>query len=382
MPVRDHRRRARSRRRSALLLSLLGAAALVLLLVLLFTVGPFASHLQRPGKPPLGYLRQPLGGRHYRVAAWTLGNAASLAAAVAAKAVDEVDFDWYLSQADGSVLAVHENLPLVAKARDGGLNLFATVTNRPSAAAPFSHKLAAAIMATSQSRKRHIDALVKLVLDKGFDGIDLDWEELTAADRQPFSRFVEELAAALHHRHRFLSLALYAKTSEPGAWGPQKAEDYARLGAAADELKLMTYAFSGTWSKAGPQAPTRWLDRVLRFAERQMPAAKIAMGVPFFGFDWHAGHASAVTARSAAAAAAQFRVTATRDPASQEAVLRYADANGVLHVVYFQDTRAVAAKMAFLQTRHPRVGGVAFWVMGQETPQMWRTIDLELSERP
>jgi spore germination protein len=364
------------------LLSLLGAAALVLLLVLLFTVGPFASHLQRPGKPPLGYLREPQGGRAYRVAAWTLGDAGSLAAAVAAKAVDEVDFDWYLSQADGSVRAAHENLALVAKARDGDLNLFATVTNRPTAAAPFSHKLAATIMATSQSRRRHIDALVKLVLDKGFDGIDLDWEELTPADREPFSRFVEELAVALHRKHRFLSVAVYAKTSEPGTWGPQKAEDYTRLGAAADELKLMTYAFSGAWGKAGPQAPVRWLNRVLTFAERQVPPAKIAMGVPFFGFDWHAGHASAVTARSAAAAAAQSHATVTRDPASQEAVLSYTDARAVLHVVYFQDARAVAAKMAFLQARHPHLGGVAFWVMGQETPQMWPTIQQGLSELP
>src|SRR5664280_2662355 len=94
MPGRDHRRRAPSRRRSVLLLALFGAA-LALLLVLLFTVGPFASHLQRPGKPPLGYLRQPLGGRHYRVAAWTLGNTTSLTTALAAGSVDEVDFDWY-----------------------------------------------------------------------------------------------------------------------------------------------------------------------------------------------------------------------------------------------------------------------------------------------
>jgi spore germination protein len=359
------------------LLALLGAA-LALLLILLFTVGPFGSHLQRPGKPPLGYLRKPLGGRQYRAAAWTLGDAGSLTAAVAAKAVDEVDFDWYLSQPDGSVLAIHENLPLVAKARDGDVNLFATVTNRPSATAPFSRKLAATIMATSQSRERHIEALLKLVLDKGYDGIDLDWEELTAADREPFSRFVEELAGALHGRHRFLSVAVYPKTSEPGSWGPQKAMDYARLGAAADELKIMTYAFSGGWSKPGPQAPTHWLDSVLSFAERQMPPAKIAMGVPLFGFDWHAGHAYAITGRSAAGSAAKYGATATRDPATGEAVLRYRDTGGVQHVLYFQDQRAVATKLAFLRRHHPHLGGVAFWVMGQERAGMWPTVEKAL----
>jgi spore germination protein len=377
MPVREHPRRARTRRRSVLLLALLGAA-LALLVVLLFTVGPFAWHLQRPGKPPLGYLRQPLGGRQYRVAAWTLGDTASLTAAIAAKSVDEVDFDWYLSQQDGSVLPVHENLPLVAAARAGDTNLFATVTNRPSANASFSRTLARTIMATSQSRQRHIAALVKLTIDKGFDGIDLDWEDLAAADRKPFSRFVEELASALHGRHRFLSVAVYPKTSEPGTWGPQKAADYARLGAAADELKIMTYAYSGGWSAPGPQAPSGWLDKVLTFAERQVPAAKIAMGVPLFGFDWHGGHAYPVNAVYAAAAAARYKAPVTRDPASGEAVLRYSDAAGVPHILYFQDQRAVAAKLAFLRRRHPHLGGVAFWAMGQERPGTWQTVEKAL----
>ena len=82
---------------------------MAVVVVLLFTVGPFASHLDRPGKPPLGYLIKPLGGRQYKVTAWTLGDAASLEAATAANAVDEVDFDWYHTQADGSVTAEDED---------------------------------------------------------------------------------------------------------------------------------------------------------------------------------------------------------------------------------------------------------------------------------
>ena len=45
--------------------------------------------------------------------AWTLGDAASLEAATAANAVDEVDFDWYHTQADGSVTAEDEDPDLV-----------------------------------------------------------------------------------------------------------------------------------------------------------------------------------------------------------------------------------------------------------------------------
>src|SRR5665647_2497734 len=134
VPLREVRR-ARLRRQRLLALLLL-AGALALVVVLLFTVGPFAAHLDRPGKPPLGYLRAPLGGRQYRVSAWTLGSVASLEAATAARAVDEVDFDWYHAQADGAVTAENENLDLVAAARESGLNIFATVTNTRTRAAP------------------------------------------------------------------------------------------------------------------------------------------------------------------------------------------------------------------------------------------------------
>src|SRR5665647_1652145 len=152
VPLREVRRGRLRRQRLLALLLLAGALALVV--VLLYTVGPFAGHLGRPGKPPLGYLRKPLGGRHYRVSAWTLGSVASLEAATAARAVDEVDFDWYHAQADGAVTAENENLDLVAAARESGLNIFATVTNTKDAGGTFSRGVAAAILASPELRRR------------------------------------------------------------------------------------------------------------------------------------------------------------------------------------------------------------------------------------
>ena len=130
--------RAARLRRQRLLVLLVAAGALAVVVVLLFTVGPFGSHLDRPGDPPLGYPIEPLGGRRHRVTAWTLGDAASLEAATAASAVDEVDFDWYHTQADGSVTAENVDPHLVAAARGYDLNLFATVTNSTSSGKAFS----------------------------------------------------------------------------------------------------------------------------------------------------------------------------------------------------------------------------------------------------
>ena len=62
---------------------------------------------------------------------------------------------------------------------------------------------------------------------------------------------------------------------------------------------------------------------------------------------------------------------------SGEAYFHYA-AGGVEHTVYFQDPTAVAAKLAFALSRRPRIAGIAIWVMGDEDPAFWPTIDAGL----
>lgn len=370
-------RRAKLRRQRIVVL-LAAAGALAVVLVLLFTVGPLGSHLGRPGAPPLGYLIKPLGGRTYRVTAWTLGDAASLQAAAAAHAVDEIDFDWYHTQSDGSVTVQHEDPALVGAARGYGLNLFATVTNSTTAGGAFSRDVAAAVLASPDRRGKFVDNLVALVEHMGYDGVDLDWEDLKPADRDQFSALVDQLASALHAQGRFLSVAVVPKTSEPGEWDNQKYADWSRIGKAVDEFKIMTYSYSGPWGAPGPQAPLAWVDKVLTFAQRVVPAKKVLMGVPFYGFDWHGGSVATASAHRAAALAAQYHATVTRDPSSGEATMTFKDSGGETHTVYFMDKQAVAAKLARLRERHPGIAGISVWVMGQEASGFWPLITRKL----
>lgn len=369
-------RRARLRRQRRLVGgALIGAVAVVLLL--LFTVGPFGSHLARPGKPPLGYLREPLGGRSHRVTAWTPGSVDSLAAAAAASAVDEIGFDWYHTQADGSVTAEHEDPELVAAAREHELNLFATVTNTPGAHAAFDREIAAGVLTSPERRDRFVSACVDLVKTMGYDGIDLDWEDLRPADRDGFSLLIEKLAKALHAEGRFLSIAVMPKTSEPGEWDNQRYADWPRLGKAIDSFKIMTYSFSGPWGGPGPQTPLRWADKVLRLAERTVPPEKVSMGVPFFGFDWHGDSCAAVSAHRGAGLVETHGAHVTREPSSKEATMTFNE-GGETHHVIFQDEAALAAKLQVVRRRHPEIAGISIWVMGQEIPAFWPLITRKL----
>ena len=316
----------------------------------------------------------PTGKRLFEVAAWSRGSRGSLDRAVKAKAIDEVDFDWYHSRADGSVKPEGENLDLLARAKSQGVRVLMTVTNRKNHLSPFDPEMAATILATPEKRKQHIDALMRICLEKGYDGIDLDWEMMKVADRDRFSSFVEELAQRLHAEKKLLSIAVFPKTSEPGEWDSQKSEDYKRIGAAVDEFKIMTYSFSGPWSKPGPQAPLDWADEVLSFAETVVKPSKIAMGVPFFGFEWVGDEANTAYLRDVLKLQQRYLVETRRDGASKELRATYQDDKRLRHTFYVMDERALEAKLDLVVKDHPKIAGIAIWVMGDEESGFWDVI--------
>jgi spore germination protein YaaH len=349
------------------------------LLVVAIAAIAIATHHKSGGESFSGQVSAPGGGRRQRVTAWLTSTSRSLDTALAAHALDEVDCDWYTIGAGGAVSAGPENLALVANARAHGVQAFATVTNRPDSRGSFTSSIPRAILSSPDTQKRAIDGLVALAVSKGYDGIDIDWELVPVADRDAFSHFMAALATALHARHRLLSVAVFAKTFEPGKWDSQKVYDYHALGAAVDELKIMTYSYSGPWSSPGPQAPLAWTRAVIDFARTVVPAKKIYLGLPFYGYDWHAGGATAVQAADAVALIAAHHFKVAHDPASGEADLSYTDTQGVKHVLWFIDRPALTTKLDLLESHFPDIGGVAIWQMYREDPRFWTVLEHTMS---
>jgi len=303
----------------------------------------------------------------YSISAWTFGARGSLAHAHTGGAIDEVQADWYTVSRNGRLRSASVDPVFVGVAHSDGCRVLATVSNWSGG--DFSPVVAHALLRSPDARSRLVNALREACATYAFDGVDLDSESVPARDRDLLSAFVEELTAGLHADGRLLAMAVHPKTSEPGDWPGAQAEDYARLGAAVDEFQVMTYAYSGAWSRPGPIAPPGWVGRVMDFTVSQVDPAKVWMGLPFYGCDWWRGGAREITWSQAARrrAAHGSRVTRT---SSGEARFTYRDRRG-RHVVYFQDRTALAAKLPVLTRDHPDIAGVAIWVMGGEDPRFW-----------
>lgn len=147
------------------------------------------------------------------------------------------------------------------------------------------------------NRARFITRLVSLMQSRSYDGIDVDWEPLAAADAIQYAAFITELRASLD-RHRPRPL-LTAATS----WS---APVFATLKESFDQINLMTYDMSGAWqgwvtwhnapiydggisfpgtAKSVPSANAM----VEEFLSAGVPAAKLAVGIDFYGYVWSGG---------------------------------------------------------------------------------------------
>ncbi len=202
-----------------------------------------------------------------------------------------------------------------------------------------------------------------------YAGIDIDYENLQAGDRHAFTTFITGLAAALHAHGKTLSVAVFGKASNAGYGGANLAQDYAAIGRVADQVRIMAYNYHWAASPPGPVAPIGWVRAVLRYAKTHIPASKIILGIPLYGYDWSGGHGAAL---SLAAAPSSWPPGTTPrrhyDTTAQEPWFSYTAA-GHRHVVWFENQASSRAK--FEAASGSGAGGVFLWMFGNEEPSTW-----------
>jgi spore germination protein len=236
----------------------------------------------------------------------------------------------------------------------------------------WSYQPVARVLHSPALMARQIDAIVRLVEANHYAGIDIDYEQLRAGDRQDFSTFCERLAAALHAKGKVLSVALFAKTSDAGNSPTNVAQDYRAIGQAADQVRLMGYDYHWASSAPGPIAPVDWLRDVLRYAKTQIPAGKIVLGIPLYGYDWSGGHGTATSWLQALRLSREYHAAPRYDTRAQAPWFTYRDPAGREHTVWFENAASSRAKFAV--AHGAGIGGVYLWMFGYEDTGTWAAL--------
>jgi chitinase len=245
---------------------------------------------------------------------------------------------------------------------------------------------------TQSSRATFIDSAAALLVHYNLDGLDIDWEfpgqagaghAFRTEDKHNYTLLVKELRTRFDtmqkqlHRHLYLTVAVGATTDFLDHTEMREVQKY------VDEVNLMAYDYyePGDEKITGHNAPLFTnptdpagisADRSVReYEQAGVPAAKIILGVPFYGHVWGQvppeNHGLFQPGQPVPNAFTDYGVI-TRTMLGQEGYTRYWDKASSVPYLYnaskqlfvsYEDPQSLALKGKYVIDHH--LAGMMFW---------------------
>ena len=256
---------------------------------------------------------------------------------------------------------------------------------------------------TDASRKAFVKSCLDLFFNTYpgvFDGIDIDWEDPVSGgltkgrpeDKHNFTLLLAELRRQLdelgtaNQTHYLLTIAAAA--------GPGMDQHYERdqIAQYLDWLNLMTYDLHGTWEKLtnfnaalyqdsnDPGDSSLNVDAVVQdYLGAGIPAGKLVMGIPFYGYNWvgvgytNNGLYQACVYPTWGGSISYTKILSDFLPTykhywNAEAQVPYLYNINTAQFVSYDDPQSIAAKAGY--ARDKNLGGVMIWELSQGNPDL------------
>ena len=111
-------------------------------------------------------------------------------------------------------------------------------------------------------------------------------------------------------------------------------------------------------------APIHKVREVVEYALTRIPAEKINLGIPNYGYDWPLPFEKGVTAARTISNTEAIEIAIANDaaiefdPVSMSPQFTY-EKDGIMHEVWFEDVRSLKEKFALIEEYHLR--GAGYW---------------------
>jgi spore germination protein len=224
----------------------------------------------------------------------------------------------------------------------------------------FSERLAHGLLADPAAIASVAATLANDVRSEGWNGISIDLESLGPRDTSGLTAFATTLRTDLPAADT-LGIDVTNYTSMGGYTA--NGYDLAALGKAVSVFVLMAYDDHGPWENTpGPIGPLAWQRAGLAVVLRDVPAAKVDLGVAGYGYAWRPH-------QNLQLSVAQIRALARRGGAIPRWVARVGEWTARLRdgsVLWWSDVRSYRLRVALARADH--LHGLAVWSLGQDDP--------------
>lgn len=256
----------------------------------------------------------------------------------------------------------------------------------------FNQEMLHRFLMNDAARARAVRSLVELCRRNGYAGIQVDFENLSINDRDAFTRFYGELAAALHSDGYMISAAVVhrpdelAGTSQYHKWlfaNWRAGYDLEAIGRISDFVSLMSYNQHTRRTPPGPQHGMPWMRAVVEYTLQHVPASKLSVGIISNSMHWYTSQEDRITpelARSYSAVLSHARAIGLAerygarwrwDDEEQVSYTYFAN-GGTFEWIFLEDARSFTPRLALVNEYGLR--GFSMWVLGSEDPAIWSVL--------
>ena len=246
----------------------------------------------------------------------------------------------------------------------------------------FDGALIHTILNDTLKQQKFIRQLIDTLTAYNFQGINIDFEEITESSNKPLTGFQKNLYAALHAKNLLVTQDVSVMNND---------YDFEQLSNYNDYIILMAYDQYNNSSDSGPICDQKWVEDAIDQAAKKMDSKKIILGLAGYGYNWASWtNANGETEKNVedctyAEAIDQAKVSnAVIDFNNDNYNLHYSyteklyDENSPLkkHEVWFTDAATTFNIMRFADEYG--LAGTALWRMGSEDPRIWSFYNLDL----
>lgn len=230
--------------------------------------------------------------------------------------------------------------------------------------------------------ERHIDAILRILREKKYYGLNLSIVYLNQENRLAYENYITKLSTRLHAEGYKLFLTITPIIILNATEITFEKIDYTVLGQQADYFQILSY---GWGSIAGPPSATTpaYLTRVLlEYVVTLVPSEKIYSGISIIGYDWQSPYilgvsrANALTNEAAIELAVLTGSTIMFEENTQAPYYEYYNSVGgrqIRHIVWFSDARTIDSLMRFIPEFD--IQGSGIWNVMSYFAQMWLVIN-------
>lgn len=273
-----------------------------------------------------------------------------------------------------------EGKTYVQWAKENGYKVWPMVSN--AFAAKESLNITSNIMNSYEARKKLIESIISKCVEYELDGINLDFENMKAEDKDMYSRFIIELEPRLKEIGMVLSVDV---TAPDGGETWSMCFDRHVIGDVADYTIFMAYDQNGVSSKKpGTTAGYNWIKlNLVKFLQtEEIDPDKLILAVPFYTRIWTTNQDGKVVGNTTISMK-DINKTIPDGESKQwndelkQNYVEYTSGNNKKEI-WIEDLESLKAKISLIKDNN--LAGVASWEVDMASDDVWQMIDTELNK--